>query len=81
MIEYPVESLDIKEMGAHPTGVYDLYGVINHYGSLINGHYTAYCKNFIENRWYEFNDSKVTSIKGEMVINGNAYILFYRKRD
>lgn len=23
--------------------LYDLYGVVNHYGSLGGGHYTAYC--------------------------------------
>ncbi len=24
--------------------VYDLYGVVNHYGSLIGGHYTAFVR-------------------------------------
>ena len=26
------------------------------------GHYTAYCKNFLNNRWYEFDDSRVSQI-------------------
>lgn len=29
--------------------IYDLYGVVNHYGTMFGGHYTAYCRNFISN--------------------------------
>lgn len=32
--------------------LYDLYGIVNHYGTLYGGHYTAYCKNFLNERWY-----------------------------
>ena len=28
---------------------YDLYGVVNHYGTMSGGHYTAYCKNYLNN--------------------------------
>lgn len=42
--------------------IYDLYGVVNHHGSLYGGHYTAYCQNFLDKKWYEFNDSRVTPI-------------------
>lgn len=38
---------------------YELFGVCNHYGVLSSGHYTAYCKNFMNNKWYEFNDNKI----------------------
>lgn len=27
-----------------PTPVYDLYGVVNHYGGIMGGHYTAYTR-------------------------------------
>jgi ubiquitin carboxyl-terminal hydrolase 4/11/15 len=40
--------------------MYDLYGVVNHYGSMGAGHYTAYCQNFLNKKWYEFNDSRAS---------------------
>ena len=27
-----------------PSPIYDLYGVINHYGGILGGHYTAYSR-------------------------------------
>lgn len=27
---------------------------------LLGGHYVAYCKNFVTEKWYEFNDSYVS---------------------
>ena len=27
-----------------PPPIYDLYGVINHYGGILGGHYTAYAR-------------------------------------
>jgi ubiquitin C-terminal hydrolase len=57
---------------------YDLYGIINHSGSIQGGHYFAYikCKNDI---WYNFNDSSVTEIDTDKVVTSDAYILLYRK--
>ena len=37
--------------------IYDLYGVINHSGTLNGGHYTAQCYNEEAKEWYGFNDS------------------------
>jgi len=37
--------------------IYDLYGVVNHYGSLNSGHYTACCYNNDKKSWFDFNDS------------------------
>ena len=35
-------------MGAHrpgdPAPVYDLYGVVNHHGGILGGHYTSYAR-------------------------------------
>lgn len=41
--------------------IYDLFAVDNHYGGLGGGHYTSYVKNNIDNRWYYFDDSRVSS--------------------
>jgi len=60
--------------------LYDLYGVVNHYGSYMGGHYTAYCKN-VNEKWYEYNDSSVHQIQDpSSVITDAAYVLFYKRR-
>lgn len=64
--------------------VYDLRGVSEHMGSCFGGHYIAHCKNYINNKWYEFDDSTVryvpdADIEGEL-ISKNAYMLFYVRR-
>jgi ubiquitin C-terminal hydrolase len=61
--------------------IYDLYGVINHHGSLYGGHYTAYCLNFLDRRWYEFNDSRVSQIAKGEVVSDYSYVLFYKRRE
>lgn len=57
--------------------VYNLYGVSNHYGTMEGGHYTAYCKNTVYNKWYKFDDHEVSEISLKDVRSGAAYILFY----
>ena len=87
MIDFPLDNLDIKNYIKSEDEVtkYDLFGVINHYGSLEYGHYTSFCLNYHDNFWYEYNDRIVNKIqKGkekETIINKNAYVLFYRAKD
>lgn len=61
--------------------IYDCYGVSNHYGNMGFGHYTAFCKNPLDNQWYEFDDGRVTMMKADQVATANAYNIFYRKRE
>ena len=60
--------------------VYQLYAVICHLGpSSMSGHFVAYCRNRIDNKWYLYNDGIVTLCKKENQYNdGMPYILFYR---
>ena len=59
---------------------YSLYGIGNHSGSIDFGHYYAYIK--INNSWYEFNDSSVSSYsKGASNSSRTAYTLFYKKNN
>lgn len=59
---------------------YDLYAVINHIGNMQSGHYTAYCKNPLDQQWYSFDDTRVTQISQSDVVTCDAYILFYQKK-
>ncbi|XP_053690656.1 ubiquitin carboxyl-terminal hydrolase 8 [Sabethes cyaneus] len=56
---------------------YHLYGVSNHYGSMESGHYTAFCRNSIHQKWYKFDDHMVSSLDVSDVCSSAAYILFY----
>ena len=85
LIDYPLTDLDINKFIKSNDNVakYDLYGVINHFGSLEYGHYTSFCLNYHDNIWYEYNDRIVNKIEKEKetIINKNAYILFYKAQD
>ena len=74
MITYPLEDLELGEGEIKKT--YDLFGVINHYGSMSGGHYTAIVKNN-KKEWILCNDSSVYKIEKDRVMHSNAYILFY----
>ena len=59
---------------------YELYAVICHLGpSSMSGHFVAYCRNRIDNKWYLYNDAFVTPCTKKYQYNdGMPYILFYR---
>ena len=85
-VHYPIEGLNMKDFmiaqsDPNDNYIYDLFGVVNHTGTLNGGHYTAICRN--KDSWYEFNDSQVIKIEPHeihKVISNHAYILFYQKR-
>jgi ubiquitin carboxyl-terminal hydrolase 4/11/15 len=65
--------------------IYDCYAVSNHFGQMGFGHYTAYAKNPLTDKWYEFDDSRVSQVNpGQLerqIVTNAAYNLFYRRRD
>eukprot|EP01094_Clydonella_sp_ATCC50884_P007244 TRINITY_DN1641_c0_g1_i1.p1 TRINITY_DN1641_c0_g1~~TRINITY_DN1641_c0_g1_i1.p1 ORF type:complete len:336 (+),score=133.48 TRINITY_DN1641_c0_g1_i1:97-1008(+) len=59
---------------------YSLFGLITHHGTTTrSGHYTACCLN--EGKWFQYDDSKVKPLTPEAVLDLEAYMLFYRRRD
>ena len=68
------ECINIKE------NIYNLYGVINHYGSLNFGHYNSLIKIDKTNKWILFDDKLVKSIEFENNLFNNCYILIYLKK-
>uniref|UniRef100_A0A8B9GF84 Ubiquitin carboxyl-terminal hydrolase 19 n=1 Tax=Amazona collaria TaxID=241587 RepID=A0A8B9GF84_9PSIT len=93
MVDFPVRNLDLSKFcigrkGEQQLPVYDLYAVINHYGGMIGGHYTAYArlpndKNSQRSDvgWRLFDDSTVTTVDESQVVTRYAYVLFYRRRN
>ena len=83
LITFPLENLDLSEYVIgykRESYTYDLYGVCNHSGGVMGGHYTSYVKNS-NGKWYHFNDTSVSEVGiPETIISPKAYVLFYRKR-
>jgi ubiquitin carboxyl-terminal hydrolase 4/11/15 len=66
--------------------IYDLFGVVNHYGRMGFGHYNAFARRWnefkMEDEWMLFDDSSVRGgISRADVVSNAGYILFYRRRD
>lgn len=51
-----------------PPFYYNLYGIVNHYGSLQGGHYTAVVKDSFRKVWNTFDDSKTSPIDESRVL-------------
>ncbi|XP_042191227.1 ubiquitin carboxyl-terminal hydrolase 33 [Callorhinchus milii] len=82
-VSFPLEGLDLQPFLAKESPpqitTYDLLSVICHHGTASCGHYTAFCLNDLNSRWYEFDDQSVTEVSESTVQNAEAYVLFYRK--
>ena len=82
-IDYPVANWDLKEFcipGGKHSAMYDLIGVINHYGKMGGGHYISVAHNFVKERWIKFDDEDVSYAKQNDIVNRYAYVLFYKRR-
>ena len=80
-IDFPINDFDLSKSVIGPDrkkAIYNLYGIVEHFGNLLQGHYIAKCKNF--DNWYEYNDSFVKKISKKEIITLNAYLLFYQKQ-
>jgi len=81
-VQFPIEELDLSPyvIGYKKSSYkYSLYGVAYHSGGTMGGHYYAAVKN-ANNKWYNFNDTRVEEIKDlQSIVSPKAYCLFYRK--
>lgn len=82
LVDFPLDNLDLSKyiIGYNKESyVYDLYGVCNHSGSVMGGHYTSFVKNANE-KWYHYNDTSVSEVVlKQQIITPKAYCFFYRK--
>jgi len=83
LVNFPLENLDLSEhvIGYNAkTYVYDLFGICNHTGGVMGGHYTSFVKNS-EDQWLHYNDTNVERVDNlQHLISQSAYCLFYRKK-
>lgn len=89
-IDFPLKELDLTdrvlsiknpdEISKDERYIYDLYGVDNHYGGMGGGHYTACAQNWMDEKWYNFDDSHVSEVDESNAKSRAAYLLFYKRR-
>jgi ubiquitin C-terminal hydrolase len=83
LIDFPLDNLNLTKyvIGYKKNSYkYELYGVCNHSGGVMGGHYTAYIKN-ANGKWYHFNDTSVQEVPlVSSIVSPKAYCLFYRKK-
>jgi ubiquitin C-terminal hydrolase len=97
LVDFPLEGLDLTENG-HVTphiealaddrvpAVYDCFAVVNHTGSMDDGHFTAYARPWDEtgvfDEWTSFDDSAATRMGDdtECIVSAAAYVMMYRRR-
>ena len=80
-IEFPLE-LDISSYslnyGSKGT-LYKLSGICIQSGSLGGGHYYAMCRNELDQKWREYNDTGVRELDESQLLKQKPYCLFYRR--
>ncbi|KAJ8683799.1 hypothetical protein QAD02_019591 [Eretmocerus hayati] len=76
---YLVQDNDTINNTKNSSTCYNLYAMSNHYGTMLGGHYTAYCKSHAQNKWYRYDDHTVNDVPLSQVENQKttAYLLFY----
>jgi len=82
LVDFPFDNLNLSKyvIGYDPNSFkYELYGICNHSGGVMGGHYYAYVKN-ANNKWYTFNDASVSEISESQLKTPYAYCFFYRKK-
>ena len=61
----------------HFTKHLSLKAVVNHFGSITNGHYTASVLDGVSGKWFSCNDRAVLPTSEKDLNNGFSYLLFY----
>ena len=73
LITYPLYNFKLKDK------IYNLFGVVYHYGGINSGHYTCAIRK--DKKWIMCDDSRVYELEEKRVMNSNAYLLFYIAED
>uniref|UniRef100_A0A8D0AJL2 Ubiquitin carboxyl-terminal hydrolase n=1 Tax=Sander lucioperca TaxID=283035 RepID=A0A8D0AJL2_SANLU len=84
----PFCSASCKNLAAGERVLYNLYGIVEHSGSMRGGHYTAYVKvrapqrkkeHSFQGQWVYISDTTVQMVPESRVLNSQAYLLFYEE--
>jgi ubiquitin C-terminal hydrolase len=82
-VHFPLDHLDLSKYVSgynEKSYVYELFGVCNHMGNIMGGHYTSFVRTK-QNEWFHYNDTSVMPITNMSSNSQTAYCLFYRKKN
>jgi ubiquitin carboxyl-terminal hydrolase 8 len=84
LVQAPLTGFDLRKYvvgynSDKERSIYELYGVCNHSGGVLGGHYTANIKN-ANGKWYNCNDTSVQEISIQQVVTPYAYCFFFRRQ-
>ena len=83
LVDFPLTDLKLSKYVKgynRDSYIYDLYGICNHSGNVLGGHYTSFVCT-ANGKWYHFNDTNVTLVdRVEKIVSPASYCLFYRKK-
>lgn len=80
LVLYPEDNLNLHQYCSSQQSLYTLYSVINHNGSLNDGHYTTFSRDISLNQhvWFECDDEIIKYLSTDQLhLNSKAYLLFY----
>jgi ubiquitin C-terminal hydrolase len=81
-ISYPLNDLNLKKYSdsyEKNNCLYNLIGVVHHYGNINFGHYISFIKDE-ENKWFCCNDDNIYEITDfKKIITNDTYLLLYQK--
>ena len=83
LVLYPEDNLSLCQCCSSSSAqelLYTLYSVVNHNGSLDNGHYTTFCRDIAhdQHQWFECDDEAINYLHSDSLhSNSKAYLLFY----
>lgn len=87
-VVFPIDNLDLSQfvVGYNSSSYkYDLYGVCNHMGTTMGGHYNSFVRNILaspKSQWICYDDSHTSIIDDPVsMITPMAYCLFYRRKN
>ena len=79
LVDCPLTGLDLSKYAEGYDSskyIYELYGVSNHMGGPMGGHYTSYIKTTQD--WVHYNDDQLNKMSADAVITPMSYCLFYK---
>ena len=82
LVNCPIKNIDLRKYVVgydKESYIYELFGITNHMGGSLGGHYTSYVKHSNNNKWFHFNDTNISEINESMINNQNAYTFFLKK--
>eukprot|EP00298_Acanthocystis_sp_HF-20_P015734 c21243_g1_i2.p1 GENE.c21243_g1_i2~~c21243_g1_i2.p1 ORF type:complete len:563 (+),score=130.36 c21243_g1_i2:188-1876(+) len=80
LVDFPFE-LQLKTYTSLKHDItYDLYAVLYHEGDMSEGHSVTCAKNFLDDKWYMFDDSTCSQVSESEIVSENAYVLCYKQQ-